>query len=492
MPKIGRNDPCPCGSGKKYKRCCLAQDEKNRIVRIGPAGDQPPFLWEEPEDPKEIVWNADTVSSLIERDLFWDVPGYKILAKYLLNQMAGRYEWEIVAQAVTLWCIYANIERPATRKAGVLPAAIEYCTAIINGLDVTQSEIAEMYGVSPGSISRHTQRIMNFAESEIKDVMNWGDDGDSENETDDELEHQPTLHPAANRISNEKFLHEIGQLLSEQPFDSFESIEEANDWINRKINEPAQFQMKNRPLTAREQAQHILYDAWGEPSPAKRVKLARQALKIYPHAADAYNILAQDNAPNEHRAAEYYKQGMLAGEKDLKDLDKNYFKNNKGHFWGLIETRPYMRAKFGYAGCCLVLGRIQEAAAHFEQLLELNPNDNQGVRYSLAEAYIRLKQYDRAEQFIRKYNENTANFNYNLILAEYGKNGITRKLSRLYQIARKQNPYVADYLTARKRLPKQLPEYIGYGDRNEAVVYAASHLNLWRRHRELLEWLASQ
>jgi len=23
--KIGRNDPCPCGSGKKYKRCCLAQ-----------------------------------------------------------------------------------------------------------------------------------------------------------------------------------------------------------------------------------------------------------------------------------------------------------------------------------------------------------------------------------------------------------------------------------------------------------------------------------
>jgi hypothetical protein len=25
--KIGRNDPCPCGSGKKYKKCCLAKDE---------------------------------------------------------------------------------------------------------------------------------------------------------------------------------------------------------------------------------------------------------------------------------------------------------------------------------------------------------------------------------------------------------------------------------------------------------------------------------
>ena len=21
--KIGRNDPCPCGSGKKYKKCCM-------------------------------------------------------------------------------------------------------------------------------------------------------------------------------------------------------------------------------------------------------------------------------------------------------------------------------------------------------------------------------------------------------------------------------------------------------------------------------------
>lgn len=27
MPKIGRNDTCPCGSGKKYKHCCLNKDQ---------------------------------------------------------------------------------------------------------------------------------------------------------------------------------------------------------------------------------------------------------------------------------------------------------------------------------------------------------------------------------------------------------------------------------------------------------------------------------
>ena len=23
VEKVGRNDPCPCGSGKKYKKCCI-------------------------------------------------------------------------------------------------------------------------------------------------------------------------------------------------------------------------------------------------------------------------------------------------------------------------------------------------------------------------------------------------------------------------------------------------------------------------------------
>jgi hypothetical protein len=27
IPPVGRNDPCPCGSGKKYKKCCLGKEE---------------------------------------------------------------------------------------------------------------------------------------------------------------------------------------------------------------------------------------------------------------------------------------------------------------------------------------------------------------------------------------------------------------------------------------------------------------------------------
>ena len=30
----GRNDPCPCGSGKKYKQCCLPKDRAAQAQRI--------------------------------------------------------------------------------------------------------------------------------------------------------------------------------------------------------------------------------------------------------------------------------------------------------------------------------------------------------------------------------------------------------------------------------------------------------------------------
>lgn len=36
MP-VGRNDPCPCGSGRKHKKCCLATDE----AQVAPAAAPP-------------------------------------------------------------------------------------------------------------------------------------------------------------------------------------------------------------------------------------------------------------------------------------------------------------------------------------------------------------------------------------------------------------------------------------------------------------------
>ena len=45
MAKIRSNDPCPCGSGKKYKRCCKPRDEARAVAEAQrPTAATPSFL----------------------------------------------------------------------------------------------------------------------------------------------------------------------------------------------------------------------------------------------------------------------------------------------------------------------------------------------------------------------------------------------------------------------------------------------------------------
>jgi tetratricopeptide (TPR) repeat protein len=55
MAQVGRNQPCPCGSGKKYKRCCLPKDEALVSERLrAQAVDH--HLWE--DDDLDATSNA--------------------------------------------------------------------------------------------------------------------------------------------------------------------------------------------------------------------------------------------------------------------------------------------------------------------------------------------------------------------------------------------------------------------------------------------------
>jgi len=50
--KIGRNDPCPCGSGRKYKHCCLIKEqEAERARRAAECEQVPPTVFKPPSPP---------------------------------------------------------------------------------------------------------------------------------------------------------------------------------------------------------------------------------------------------------------------------------------------------------------------------------------------------------------------------------------------------------------------------------------------------------
>ena len=52
--------------------------------------------------------------------------------------------------------------------------------------------------------------------------------------------------------------------------------------------------------------------------------------------------------------------------------------------WGLIDNRPFLRCLHGVGLCFWRLGEMKEAAKTFTRMLWLNPSDNQGARFNLA------------------------------------------------------------------------------------------------------------
>jgi tetratricopeptide (TPR) repeat protein len=233
-----------------------------------------------------------------------------------------------------------------------------------------------------------------------------------------------------------------------------------------------------------ERARNLIYDSL-QSEGENRYKLAENALALNPNCVDAYVILAEKTKSLED-AILMYEKGIQAGEREL---GKEFFKENKGFFWGLTETRPFMRAKQHYAEALSLLGNVKDAIVQYEELLELNPMDNQGVRYSLFVAYVDAGEYKKASNLLQQYDEASAHGAYNKLLLELSEKGFTKKAQLLAKAAKKENKYVIPYLVGKKRLPAYPPDYYGFGDENEAIVYADMHLHLWKKIEGLGEWL---
>jgi tetratricopeptide (TPR) repeat protein len=139
--------------------------------------------------------------------------------------------------------------------------------------------------------------------------------------------------------------------------------------------------------SALEDAQDLMYRAWETADQRQRVALAKEALSRSPLCADAYVLLAEETAKTPAEAIDLYRKGLEAGEKAVGPAA---FQEDIGHFWGLLETRPYMRARGGLAQALWDIGHHDEAIEHYRELLRLNPNDNQGNRYLLAGCLLAL------------------------------------------------------------------------------------------------------
>jgi tetratricopeptide (TPR) repeat protein len=264
----------------------------------------------------------------------------------------------------------------------------------------------------------------------------------------------------------------------------FETLDEANAALRQRFSGPID-DVPSTATTPIEKAQDLVYQAV-EARGRRRLLLARKALELSADCADAYALLAEESrAPEDARAL--YELGMAAGERAL---GPDVFANEVGRFWGIVATRPYMRARLGLAHCLEDLDRREEAIEHYRELIRLNPDDNQGVRYSLLAALLLAGRDDEAAALLEQFgDEPTALWLYGRALSIFRREGDSRNARECLRVALRGNRHVPQILADPDAWPGLEPAAYSLGSREEAAVFDTHLGEAWRATPDATRWL---
>jgi tetratricopeptide (TPR) repeat protein len=235
-------------------------------------------------------------------------------------------------------------------------------------------------------------------------------------------------------------------------------------------------------------AQDVMHEAWEQTTARSRIALARKALSISPLCADAYVLLAEEAARTVEEARDFYAKGVEAGELAL---GPEGFKEYEGQFWGFLETRPYMRARAGLASALLKLGDEDGAISHFRDMLRLNPNDNQGIRYLLAGCLLRRGDDSALKALLASYeDEGSAFWLYTRALLAFRAGGEgDERAAALAREAWAANEHVPAILAGTKPPAPSENGYITMGGPDEATEYVTECGPAWHRTPGAVAWL---
>ncbi len=244
----------------------------------------------------------------------------------------------------------------------------------------------------------------------------------------------------------------------------------------------------------RTEAQELMWNAMDcrYSDSRKAIALCQRALRVYSDCVDALTMLAEIESSS---SSEFLARLRLAVEAGRRDLGPAYFTHAQGEFWVRVETRPFMRAMCSLAFALLdqqTPVSTDEAVSVFKEMLELNPNDNQGVRDWLGACYLERKQYVDAEKLFGQYGDDgLAAPMWSRVLLAHAV-GEERLAQELLAEARRRNGLVERLLLSKKRPPRSDTGGYSPGDEREAVYCLDMLKGAWDAHPDAKEWLQAQ
>jgi tetratricopeptide (TPR) repeat protein len=238
------------------------------------------------------------------------------------------------------------------------------------------------------------------------------------------------------------------------------------------------------------EAQEIMYDAWEADSAERAVALAMKAIGASPHCCDAYVLLGSIAPAESDDALAMFGLAVEAGERAL---GAAALADPSGEVWQTEEAGPYLRARLGLAQSLWLRGQHDAAIGHYQNLLELDPDDRQGVRHVLAAALLELDRDDELAALLESYSDDEgAEWTYTRLLAGLRAQADAPTLARLLRDAVASNALVPDFLLGNTPMPDDLPEDIEVGGPDEAAAYAEIFGAGWIRTKGALAWLGRE
>jgi len=141
----------------------------------------------------------------------------------------------------------------------------------------------------------------------------------------------------------------------------------------------------------------------------------------------------------------------------------------------------------GMADCLAAIGKIKEAKEIYERLIELNPEDNQGIRFVLSDLYLMSRNSKQYLKLFNKYKDDpSAYWLYNHAFFWYDTIGPGKEFYDALKKAIKANSHIFDILTGKEQVSKNPKEYFKPGDATEAAEYIHAMGELWQGSEALI------
>jgi len=199
----------------------------------------------------------------------------------------------------------------------------------------------------------------------------------------------------------EKFMGMIGDVLSNK---EFSSTEEANKFLNEAFNGRSMTdslaERDTRSSTPLDEAREVLNEMPDDATSTTERRYAKKSLEISKDCMEAWETLAWSyRSPG--RIESNLLEGLAQGRKFHAELIAEVGEDHG--LWGYHEARPFMRLMHSLAMFYQEEGLVEKVVEVYEEMITLNPGDNQGIRGVLLHRYLCLHRLKEAEKLIEQF-----------------------------------------------------------------------------------------